>query len=160
MGAPHTMPKGLRFGILHRTIRRQLDDHVRESELTGVQFGVLGALGRLEHEGCEVTQKLLEQAAHITHATMTELLKKLERKGFVTCRTSETDHRCKVISSTEKARVLHRAIDELDERIFASLCRGLSEEEIAAFLRITDVMLQNAKELNDARENPPCGKGS
>ncbi len=152
------LPKGLRFGILHRTIRRQLDDHVRETGLTGVQFGVLGALGRLEHEGVEVTQRALEEAAHTAHPTMTELLKKLEKKGFVTCCTSESDHRCKRIASTDAARALHQEIDALDERIFSSLCRGLSEEDVAALLRITEVMLRNAKEMNDARDIEPRGK--
>lgn len=41
----------------------------------------------------------------------------------------------------------------------AVLCRGLSEGEIAEFLRITDVMLENAKNMNDAREPFPCGRG-
>ena len=93
----HPMPKGLRFAILQKTIRRQMDEYVRETGLTGTQVGVLGELGRLERESAgEVTQKALEAAAHVTHPTMTELLKKLEKKGFVTCRTSEKDHRCKV----------------------------------------------------------------
>ena len=91
----HPMPKGLRFAILQKTIRRQMDEYVRETGLTGTQVGVLGELGRLERESAgEVTQKALEAAAHVTHPTMTELLKKLEKKGFVTCRTSEKDHRC------------------------------------------------------------------
>lgn len=154
-----TLPKGPRFGILHRTIRRELDERVRETGLTGAQFGVLAALGRLEHEGHEVTQRALEEAAHVTHPTMTELLKKLERKGFVTCRTSEADRRCKVIATTDAAMALHHTVDELDGRIFASLCQGLSAEEVAEFLRITDVMLENAKNMDDAREELPCGKG-
>lgn len=153
------LPKGLRFGILHRTIRRELDERVRETGLTGVQFSVLGALNRLEHRGGEVTQRALEEAAHVTHPTMTELLKKLEKKGFVTCRTSEADRRCKVVSSAEKAQTLQALIDESDKRIFSSLCRGLSEEEVALFLRITDVMLENAKNMNDARDASPCGEG-
>ena len=90
---------------------------------------------------------------------MTELLKKLEKKGFVTCRTSEKDHRCKVVSATERAHELHHAIGVFDDRVFTALCRGLSEDEVAEFLRITDVMLENAKNMNDAREPFPCGRG-
>lgn len=153
------LPKGPRFGILHRTIRRALDERLREIGLTGAQFGVLAALGQLEREGAAVTQRVLEEAAHTTHPTMTELLKKLERKGFVTCRTSEADRRCKVIAATDTARALHHTVDELDGRIFDELCRGLSEKEVAEFLRITDVMLENAKNMEDAREELPCGKG-
>ena len=83
----HPMPKGLRFEILQKTIRRQMDEYVRETGLTGTQVGVLGELGRLERESAgEVTQKALEAAAHVTHPTMTELLKKLEKKGFVSAK--------------------------------------------------------------------------
>ena len=154
------MPKGLRLAILQKTMRRQMDDYVRDLGLTGTQFGVLGALDRFEHEGSgEVTQKALEDAAHVTHPTMTELLKKLEKKGFVTCRTSSVDRRCKVVASAEKAQALHQAIGELDARVFGELCRGLSSSEVAAFLHITDVMLENAKNMNDARGFSPCGKG-
>ena len=156
----HPMPKGLRFAILQKTIRRQMDEYVRGTGLTGTQVGVLGELGRLEREGAgEVTQKALEDAAHVTHPTMTELLKKLESKGFITCRPSEVDRRCKAVVSTGKARALHQAIGEFDDRVFTALCRGLSEGEIAEFLRITDVMLENAKNMNGAREPVPCGRG-
>ena len=155
-----SVPRGLRFAILQKTIRRQMDEYVRETGLTGTQVGVLGELGRLERESAgEVTQKALEDAAHVTHPTMTELLKKLESKGFITCRPSEVDRRCKAVVSTGKARALHQAIGEFDERVFTALCRGLSEGEIAEFLRITDVMLENAKNMNDARDFAPCGKG-
>ena len=132
-----SVPRGLRFAILQKTIRRQMDEYVRG----------------------EVTQKALEAAAHVTHPTMTELLKKLEKKGFVTCRTSEKDHRCKVVSATERAHELHHAIGVFDDCVFTALCRGLSEGEVAEFLRITDVMLENAKNMNDAREPFPCGRG-
>ena len=110
-------------------------------------------------EQVERRDKALEAAAHVTHPTMAELLKKLEKKGFVTCRTSEKDHRCKVVSATERAHELHHAIGVFDDRVFTALCRGLSEGEIAEFLRITDVMLENAKNMNDAREPFPCGRG-
>ena len=156
----HPMPKGLRFAVLQRTMRRQMDEYVRGTGLTGTQFGVLGALGRLEREGTgEVTQKALEDAAHVTHPTMTELLKKLESKGFITCRPSEVDRRCKTVASAEKARALRHAIGEFDERVFSELCQGLSEDEVAQLLRITDVMLENAKKMNGARDFAPCGKG-
>ena len=45
-----SVPRGLRFAILQKTIRRQMDEYVRETGLTGTQVGVLGELGRLERE--------------------------------------------------------------------------------------------------------------
>mgnify|MGYP007089587508 CR=1 FL=1 len=40
-----SVPRGLRFAILQKTIRRQMDEYVRETGLTGTQVGVLGELG-------------------------------------------------------------------------------------------------------------------
>ena len=54
---------------------------------------------------------------------------------------------------------LHQAIGEFDERVFAELCRGVSAEEVETLLRITDVMLENARKMNDARGFVPCGNG-
>ncbi len=45
------LPVGLRFSLLHRAFRRKMDALLCEKELTGVQFGVLMALVRLENEG-------------------------------------------------------------------------------------------------------------
>lgn len=154
----HAMPKSLRLTLLHRTVRRRMDEYVRETGLTGTQFSVLGALGRLEAEDKgEVTQRALEDAAHVTHPTMTELLKKLEKKGFITCRPSEEDRRCKAVSSTPQSERLRRSLGEFDERVFAELCGELSEDEVAEFLRITDVMLENARKMNAAQGLVPCG---
>ena len=63
------LPIGFRFSLLHRAFRRKLDEMLGEKELTGVQFGVLAALGRLEEE-CreEISQRDLEQTARLSHA--------------------------------------------------------------------------------------------
>ena len=143
------MPLGLRFSIIGRSFKQQLDELLREKELTGVQFGVLAQLGRLEHDGSgSITQRDLENASHVTHPTMTEILKRLEKKGFILCRPGESDRRCKLILSTEKSAALIDELRSADERVFASLTAGLSADEVAELFRLTDVMLKNT-----------CGKG-
>jgi len=144
----NNIPDGLRFTLLHRAFRRQLGECVREYGLTGPQFLVLGTLGRLMQNGeCDITQKTLEESTHISHATMTELLKKLEKKGFIESHISETDRRCKIISGTAKSESLHQTLEESGAAIFSQLCSGLSDEDVANLLRITDIMLQNAESL-------------
>ncbi len=141
-----SVPRGLRFAILQKTIRRQMDEYVRETGLTGTQVGVLGELGRLERESAgEVTQKALEAAAHVTHPTMTELLKSWRKRALSPAAPAKRTTAAKVVSATERAHELHHAIGVFDDRVFTALCRGLSEGEVAEFLRITDVMLENAK---------------
>ena len=118
-----------------------------------------GGIQAADKENDSPVQHYLDAFGGGHFAARPELLKKLEKKGFVTCRTSEKDHRCKVVSAAERAHELHHAIGVFDDRVFTALCRGLSEGEIAEFLRITDVMLENAKNMNDAREPFPCGRG-
>ena len=140
----NSMPPGMRIAVIHRFFRQQLDQRLREQDLTGVQFGVLGALGRLESSGAaEVNQRDLERASHVTHPTMTEIIKRLERKGFISCRQSEADRRNKSISSTQRAKALKQEMAQVDDSVFRLLCRGLDEGQVADFMRLTDVMLDN-----------------
>ncbi len=142
------VPVGLRFSLLARAIRKQIDDAVLEEDLTGAQFFVLHELRRLECSGVrEVNQKDLEAASRVTHPSMTDMLRRLERKGYVVCRRSETDRRFKCVVSTDKALGLRQRIDEADERAFLALSEGLSGEERETLLRITGRMVENAEKL-------------
>lgn len=141
------MPVGLRFSLLHRAFRRRMDALLSEKELTGVQFGVLMALLRMEKEGQEdVSQRALEERARVSHATMAELLKRLEKKGFVSTEQSQRDRRFKCIHATEKAYRLKGELAETDNEVFSGLCRGLSGQQVENLLASIDLMLQNAWE--------------
>ena len=141
----HKKPMGLRISLLRRAFMKQLDARLQEKGLTGVQFGVLGQLRRLRRAGQEeINQRDLEAATHVTHPTMTEIVKRLEKQGFVTCAPSERDRRFKSIGPTEKAAALQQEMDELDDSIYQELCRGLTPEEVETFGTILDRMLDNA----------------
>ena len=139
------MPMGLRFSLLHRAFMKQLNERLQEKGLTGVQFGVLSQLRRLRRAGQEeINQRDLEEATRVTHPTMTEIVKRLEKQGFVKCAPSERDRRFKCIRPTEKAAALQQEMDELDGAIFRELCRGLSEEEVGNLTASVDRLLDNA----------------
>lgn len=147
-----SMPLGLRFSLLHRSFKKKMDELLAEKELTGVQFGVLGALVRMERRGKqEISQRDLEEATHLAHPTMTELLKRLEKKEFLRCEQNPRDRRYKNIHATEKAYLLKNDVAAVEEKTFRWLCRGLSDEQIENLLAATDVMLNNAFE-----DSPDC----
>ena len=147
------MPMGLRFSLLHRAFMKQLNERLQEKGLTGVQFGVLGTLIRLEREGAgEISQRDLEERSRLSHPTMTDIVKRLEKKGFLRCETSSRDRRFKSISATEKAYRLGEEIQAVEAETFRWLCRDLSEEQTEQLIAITDVMLRGAY--------PCCEKGS
>ena len=143
-------PRGVRFSILHRAMKKQIDDYMSSEGLTGVQLFVLCELRKLEKsETREINQRDLENVSHVSHPTMTEILKRLEKKGYINCCRSEQDRRYKCVRSAEKAQGLSRRMAEADEIAFESLCEGLSEEERAQLMSITDVMVNNALKYID-----------
>lgn len=138
------MPIGAKFAVLHRAFRRELDAALKEKDLTGVQFGVLRAIDRLERTADgEISQRAVEEASHSSHPTMCEILKKLEKKGFVDIRPSRTDGRRKTVGLTDRARELDREIFGVDERTFARFARGLDEAQTEALGAMLDTMLSN-----------------
>ena len=152
----NNIPLGLRFSLLHRSFKKQMDRMLAEMDLTGVQFGVLGCLIRREREGLEETsQKDLEEAFRMSHATMTDLIQRLEKKGFLTCQRSSRDRRFKRIQATEKAYGLEQAVKEVENDSFRWLSRGLTEQQVQELIAITDVMLRNACE--DCTEGSDSG---
>ena len=139
------IPVGFRFSMLGRAFRRKMDEKLSEKDLTGVQFGVLGNLVRLERQGrTEISQRDLEEASRISHATMADILRRLEQKEFIRCEQSSRDRRFKCISSTSKALGLEGEVAQVEQETFSWLTRGLSEAQVQELLGITEVMLQNA----------------
>ena len=150
------IPLGARFSILHRSFRRRIDELMSGLGLTGAQGFVLCEVHRMEAGG-DVNQRDLERATRLSHPTLNEIIKRLESKGFVSCRVSERDRRSKCIESTPKAEEVFRSMDGIDRTVFDELCRGLSEEQISEFLKITDTMLNNAMDMYPSQ--CPGGKG-
>ncbi len=141
----NTAPMGLRLSLLSRAVRKQVDGAIRDAGLTGVQLFALSELRKLECSGAaEVNQKDLEAATRVTHPTMTSMLHRLEKKGYVACRRSEQDRRFKCVASTEKALGLRQRLEEADAKAFQALCEGLGEEETAQLRAITGRMMENA----------------
>ncbi len=153
------MPVGVRLSVLSRAFRRRLDEKLLERGLTGVQFSVLGQLIRMENEGgTEISQKDLERVRRVTHPTMTEIIKRLEKKELIRCETSGRDRRRKRVISTEKARCLLGEVGLFDQEVFLDLSAGLSPEEVEQFLNCVDVMLKNAAECCGKGCDEDCGK--
>ncbi len=138
------IPIGAKFGVIHRAFRRELDAALREKDLTGAQFGALRALARLERErGGEISQRDVEEYCRSAHPTMTEILRKLEKKGFITVAPSAVDGRRKAIRRTEKARELGREMFRINEETFAKLSAGLDPAQTEALGTALDRLLEN-----------------
>ena len=135
---------GLRFSILDREFKKKLEERAHRMELTAVQLRVLGELSRAESMGIEeINQKDLEKALAVTHPTMTEIIKRLEKKIAVVCTQSKVDGRYKKINCTDEYKNIHLELKEMDWEIFHKICEGIPEEDVQIFLKTSEKMLEN-----------------
>ena len=139
-----TMSEGMRFSVIHRVFRKRMDELLSEYELTGPQLCVLGQLSRLSAENGEVNQREIENAVHLSHASVTAMLQRLVSKGFIESCRSESDKRSKSLRLTDKAEALHESIFALDAQVFDSLCGGMSGAQREQMRELLDIMLRNA----------------
>ncbi len=146
---------GPRFAIIHRYVRQQINEFLKGEGITGAQLGVMASLHRLEHEGVEeINQRALENLCHVTHPTMTDILGRLEKKGFIRCERSQGDRRSKVIHSTEKADALGEALHRADSLVFDRLCADFSPEQKEQLRELTDIMLDTIfKDIKERGED-------
>ena len=138
------MPYGPRFYLVSKAFRRKMDDNLKDYNLTAVQGAVLGTVNLFEKEGFEeVSQRDIERRMHTTHATLTEVLRKLEAAGFISMTRSDSDKRSKVIKTTSRAHELFNKIDESDKKIYEDMTAGISDAEMDSFWKTYARLVDN-----------------
>lgn len=139
-----SMPYGLKFAIISRAFRKQMDEKASAMGLTSVQLRVLGAISLLEEaKDREVHQNDLEKMEHVTHPAMTKLLQKLESKGFIKCVPGSEDRRYKKITCTEQSSGMYKMILKQDEEVLSKLCEGLDDNQKESLNLLVDAILNN-----------------
>lgn len=136
-------------------------DLARESGLTTSQLVILQIIGR---EG-KMMPSAISQAATLTQATITTLVAKLEKRGFVTRRRDTEDRRCVWVEITPKGRqALNSAPDSLQER-FSRAFDHLQDwekamiiaalERVGALLDAENIDASPILEIGDIKRDEP-----
>ena len=125
--------------ILHSCTDQKITAALASMELTAAQGPILGFIEHAEQPPCA---RDLEEVFHLTHPTVSGLLTRLEKKGFIEFRPDEIDRRCKRIHILDKGRrcneMMHRIIDENESRMvqdFTREERELFEQFLARAIR-------------------------
>lgn len=98
-----------------------------EYQLTASQYRILKFLYSRQNVSSRVVD--IEKQFSITHPTALGLLDKLEKNGFVTKIANPDDARSKLVSLTEKAKVMQPAVESVGERVDNIMTENLSEQE-------------------------------
>ena len=129
---------------IHSTVDQTMTNALASMDLTAAQGQIMAFITHRETAPCA---RDIEEALQLAHPTVSGLLSRLEKKGFVEFRPDEQDRRCKRIYILPKGEqmheTMHRTILETEERLVA----GFTQEEQDRFhemlLRAIDNMGAN-----------------
>ena len=117
------------------------------TEATRMQCATLHYLRVHKHE--DVFQKDLEVAFSVSAATVTNILKVMEKEGLILRVAIESDARLKKIVMTEKGVMIDNEAHENVVRLETGMKRGFTQEEINRFRQYLDRLTQNIVDLVD-----------
>lgn len=111
-------------------------------DVTEQQGHIMGYL--FEHYGMEtVYQKDIEEIFNIRRSTAAIILKRMEKAGFITRVTCDTDARMKAVHLTEKSRKLHPIVKAEFLKAEKQATKGLTQKEIDLFLHVIGKIRHN-----------------
>lgn len=128
------IPLDLQYGHLlrhlHSCTGQAMSELMESWDLTSAQGHVLVFIARSPTPPCP---RDIEEAFHLSHPTVSGVLSRLERKGFVEFRPDEHDHRCKRIYLLPQALELDDAIHKAIAANESRLVQGFTPQEQAQF---------------------------
>ncbi len=143
---------GMEISKIHNLMRRDFckttqDAHLEE--MTGKNGWIIGYLA--ERQGEDVFQKDIETSFSIRRSTVSNMLKLMEKKGYIRRESVAGDARLKKICLTRKALDTHRLLMEQIARKEALLRRNLSEEELQSFFAVLEKIHRNLEYTEPGR---------
>lgn len=112
----------------------------------GPQGQVLVFLSDREKEGKVTLIRDIEQELHISKSVASNLIKRMEKNGFIYIEPSPTDKRAKFVYSTDSVKVILKDMKQFFEEVDQSLVAGVSEEELAIFFKVMHQFYENIKQ--------------
>lgn len=127
--------------LLHTSRRRFQLSELRLEKL-GIGPGQMPVLGELNLHR-RMTQRELAEHTHVTAATISGTLKRMERAGLVKRSEDEADARVSIVELTEKGQNCSDEATCLFMETDADMLEGFSEEELTQLLGYLNRMHDN-----------------
>lgn len=135
---------GFEIKCTDNAIRRHLNAKLSEEgfdEVTIMHGWILGYLYRNRER--EIFQKDIENEFDIARSTVTNILKLMEKKGYVTRTMDEKDARYKKLELTEHGMQVQQKIIKIIDKVHSEMEMGITTEEKEVFFRVVKKMREN-----------------
>ena len=121
---------------------RQYGPYLKELNLTYTQYIVMMVLWEKE----TVSSRELAECLHLDYGTLTPVLKRLHKAGYLTRERADEDERLLKLTLTEEGRALKTKAVKIPPAI--GECMGLTMEEFHTLHVLTNKALKNMEERN------------
>ena len=126
--------------ILHWCTDQRLTAALTEVDLTASQGPILGYIAHRKTAPCS---RDIEEEFHLSHPTVSGLLSRLEKKGFIEFRADPNDRRCKRIYILPKGQACHETIHRIIQENEAKVVSGFTDAEKELFAQFLSRSIAN-----------------
>ncbi len=139
---------GTLLSQVHQVCGRVWNKILRDNNMADLE----GARGRiifaLWGRDCVPIKTLCEKTS-LDKSTLTGIIDRLERDGYITKKPSETDKRSTLISLTGKEQEFAQNVQKVSNQMNRIFYKGFTNEEILQFDSMLERILANCKEAED-----------
>lgn len=134
---------GFEVHNLSNRIRRTIQSSLgcEGDEITPVHDFVLDYLCAHRYE--DVFQRDVEEHLSVRRSTVSRILQLMEKRGLIVRESVPQDGRLKKISLTEKARRVHKSVEQARAEVEVRVTQGISAADMAVFFRVLEQMQNN-----------------
>lgn len=131
---------GHRIRILHWAMDQAMTNALASMELTAAQGRIMGYLAHRPSPPCS---RDIEEEFHLSHPTVSGLLARLEKKGFIAFRPDEEDRRCKRIFILPKGHECNALMHQTILRTEGQIVSDFTPQEREQFTALLDRAIAN-----------------
>lgn len=117
--------------------------------MAGPQGQVLRIVACRTEEGKDTLIKDIEQELDISKSVASNLMKRMEKNGFIQLEMSKTDKRAKYIRLTPQSQERMKKIRDFFDEMNRSILNGVSEQELLIFSQVMAKFYQNIESLEN-----------
>jgi len=121
-------------------VRLYIDAQMRTYDITPVQSHVLIFLKHARHP---VTQRDLAAELRLKAPTVNGLVERMEERGLICRRTSESDARCRLVALTDAGRALASEFEDTFHQVETDLAAHFTAEEEAQLRTLLSRLIIN-----------------
>lgn len=131
---------GRRIHMLQRGMDQTMTNALASMELTAAQGRIMGYIAHRPKPPCP---RDIEDEFRLSHPTVSGILSRLEKKGFIELRPDEQDRRCKRIYILEKGHACTELMHQTIRNNENQMVSGFTPEELEVFSAFLDRAITN-----------------